>query len=161
MAALRRDGALSAIITYKFVRAAGAVMTALTVLMLWLMGITVQAEHFMQAVQHDAADDVSLTLSNLALVVLAPEHLLLVLVVLLIDATLLFLQGWALQRGWNGAPWLVVAASGLLLPFELAAVLEKVSVLRVGVLGLNLVIISYLLVRTWRRTSRAPTLLVS
>lgn len=156
MPTLRRDGALSAIITYKLARAAGSLLTALSVLALSLTGITGQAERFLQAVHHDALNELSRTLSELALSALAPQHLLLVLGVLLVDATVLFLEGWGLQRGWRSAPWLVVVASGLLVPFELAAVLEQLTVMRVAVLGINLAIISYLLVRTWRAEREIP-----
>ena len=59
-------------------------------------------------------------------------------------AGLLLLEGiglW-LERSW--AAYLTVISTSLLLPFELYEVIDKVSVLRVGVLMLNLVIVLYL-----------------
>jgi uncharacterized membrane protein (DUF2068 family) len=62
-------------------------------------------------------------------------------------AGLLLLEGvglW-LERSW--AAYLTVLSTSLLLPFELYEVIDRVSMLRVGVLLLNLVIVLYLVVQ--------------
>ncbi len=59
-------------------------------------------------------------------------------------AGLLLLEGiglW-LERAW--AAYLTVISTSLLLPFELYEVIDRVSMLRVGILILNLVIVLYL-----------------
>lgn len=73
-------------------------------------------------------------------------------------AGLLLLEGiglW-LERSW--AAFLTVLSTSLLLPFELYEVIDRVSILRVGVLMLNLVIVLYLVVQLKHHTlrSRAP-----
>lgn len=73
-------------------------------------------------------------------------------------AGLLLLEGiglW-LERSW--AAYLTVISTSLLLPFELYEVIDRVSMLRVGVLMLNLVIVLYLVVQLKHHTlrSRAP-----
>jgi len=60
-------------------------------------------------------------------------------------AGLLLLEGvglW-LERTW--AAYLTVISTSLLLPFELYEVIERVTIIRVGVLVLNLVIVLYLI----------------
>jgi len=62
-------------------------------------------------------------------------------------AGLLLLEGvglW-LERSW--AAYLTVLSTSLLLPFELYEVIDRLSMLRVGVLLLNLVIVFYLVVQ--------------
>lgn len=75
---------------------------------------------------------------------LQPHTVLVAAVVSLGYAGLLLLEGvglW-LERSW--AAYLTVISTSLLLPFELYEVVERVSLLRVGVLALNLVIVFYL-----------------
>lgn len=89
---------------------------------------------------------------------LQPHSVLVAGLVSLGYAGLLLLEGiglW-LERSW--AAYLTVISTSLLLPFELYEVIEKVSVLRVGVLMLNLVIVLYLVRQLKHHTlrSRAP-----
>jgi len=58
--------------------------------------------------------------------------------------------GLWLERSW--AAYLTVISTSLLLPFELYEVIDRVSILRVGVLLLNLVIVLYLVVQLKRHT---------
>jgi uncharacterized membrane protein (DUF2068 family) len=70
-------------------------------------------------------------------------------------AGMLLLEGiglW-LERSW--AAYLTVISTSLLLPFELYEVIDRVSILRVGVLILNLVIVLYLVVQLKHHTLRS------
>lgn len=60
-------------------------------------------------------------------------------------AGLLFIEGVGLWLEVSWAAYLTVISTSLLLPFELYEVLQQMSVLRVGVLLLNLVIVVYLI----------------
>jgi uncharacterized membrane protein (DUF2068 family) len=89
---------------------------------------------------------------------LQPHSVLVAGLVSLGYAGLLLLEGiglW-LERSW--AAYLTVISTSLLLPFELYEVIDRVSMLRVGVLMLNLVIVLYLVVQLKQHTlrSRAP-----
>ena len=53
-----------------------------------------------------------------------------------------------LRRRW--AEYLTVVATGSLLPLELYEVARKFSVLRVGVLAINLAIVAYVIARLRR-----------
>ena len=73
-------------------------------------------------------------------------------------AGMLLLEGiglW-LERSW--AAYLTVVSTSLLLPFELYEVIDRVSILRVGLLMLNVVIVLYLVSQLKHHAlrSRAP-----
>jgi uncharacterized membrane protein (DUF2068 family) len=63
--------------------------------------------------------------------------------------------GLWLELTW--AAYLTVVSTSLLLPFELYEVIEQVSMLRIGVLLLNLVIVFYLISQLNRHTFRSRT----
>jgi len=86
---------------------------------------------------------------------LQPHSVLVVALVSLGYAGMLLLEGvglW-LERSW--AAYLTVISTSLLLPFELYEVIDRMSILRVGVLLLNLVIVLYLVRQLKRHTLRS------
>jgi uncharacterized membrane protein (DUF2068 family) len=89
---------------------------------------------------------------------LQPHSVLVAGLVSLGYAGLLLLEGLGLwlERSW--AAYLTVISTSLLLPFELYEVIDRVSMLRVGVLMLNVVIVLYLVSQLKRHAlrSRAP-----
>jgi len=56
---------------------------------------------------------------------------------------MLLVEGMGLWLEYTWAAYLTVVSTSLLLPFELYEVIEQVSILRVGVLLLNPVIVRY------------------
>jgi uncharacterized membrane protein (DUF2068 family) len=89
---------------------------------------------------------------------LQPHTVLLAGLVSLGYAGMLLVEGIGLWLEFTWAAYLTVVSTSLLLPFELYEVIEQVSMLRVGVLLLNLVIVFYLVSQLKRHTfhSRAP-----
>ena len=89
---------------------------------------------------------------------LQPHTVLLAGLVSLGYAGMLLVEGIGLWLELTWAAYLTVVSTSLLLPFELYEVIEQVSMLRVGVLLLNLVIVFYLVSQLKRHTfrSRAP-----
>src|SRR6266852_4262637 len=63
----------------------------------------------------------------------------------LADAALSTVEGLALRAGRWWAPWLVVVATGALLPLELILAVRKPGGLRIGLLAVNLAVVVYLL----------------
>ena len=63
---------------------------------------------------------------------------------LLGDGALSLVEGWALYHGHWWGPWLVVAVTASLTPFELVFLVRRPSVLRALLLALNLGIVWYL-----------------
>lgn len=88
---------------------------------------------------------------------LQPHSVLVAGLVSLGYAGMLLLEGvglW-LERSW--AAYLTVISTSLLLPFELYEAIERVSILRIGVLLLNLVIVLYLLMQLKQHSLRSRT----
>ena len=88
---------------------------------------------------------------------LQPNSVLLAGLVSLGYAGMLLVEGIGLWLELTWAAYLTVVSTSLLLPFELYEVIEQVSMLRVGVLLLNLVIVLYLISQLRWHTLRART----
>lgn len=145
---------LTMIIVYKFARAGLSMLGAIALAVLAAAGVTDEVATFVQNIHDHAASQLSLSLSELALSGLVPRHLFVFVAALALDSVVLFVEGLALMRGWWWGPWLVSAAAGVLLPFEIAAIVERVSSTRILLLVLNVLIVIYLLGRTWKRRQR-------
>ncbi|HEX6826785.1 MAG TPA: DUF2127 domain-containing protein, partial [Nitrospiraceae bacterium] len=70
-------------------------------------------------------------------------------------AGMLLVEGVGLWLEFTWAAYLTVVSTSLLLPFELYEIFEQVSMLRVGVLLLNLAIVLYLISQLKRHTLRS------
>jgi uncharacterized membrane protein (DUF2068 family) len=76
---------------------------------------------------------------------LQPHSVLVASVVSLSYAALMLVEGIGLWLECSWAAYLTVVSTSLLIPVELYEIIEQVSLLRVGVLLLNLVIVFYLI----------------
>ena len=88
---------------------------------------------------------------------LQPNSVLLAGLISLGYAGMLLVEGIGLWMELTWAAYLTVVSTSLLLPFEIYEVVEQVSMLRIGVLLLNLVIVVYLISQLKRHTLRAKT----
>ncbi|HXC66237.1 MAG TPA: DUF2127 domain-containing protein [Nitrospiraceae bacterium] len=88
---------------------------------------------------------------------LQPHTVLLAALISLGYAVILLVEGVGLWVEFTWAAYLTVVSTSLLLPFELYETIEQVSILRIGVLLLNLVIVLYLISQLKRHTLRART----
>jgi len=70
-------------------------------------------------------------------------------------AGMLLAEGIGLWLEFTWAAYLTVVSTSLLLRFELYELIERVSMLRVGVLLLNLIIVLYLVSQLRRHTLRS------
>ncbi len=66
-------------------------------------------------------------------------------VALVADGTMSLVEGWALLHGAWWGPWVVVVATGSLLPFEVVLLARHPHIVRAVLLVLNLIIVAYLL----------------
>jgi uncharacterized membrane protein (DUF2068 family) len=66
------------------------------------------------------------------------------------------IEGAGLIGGWHWAEWLVVITTSLLLPYETYEMIHRASLLKAGVIALNILVVLYLLhrLRSDRRASR-------
>src|SRR5688572_8686306 len=85
---------------------------------------------------------------------LQPHSVRLAGVVSLSYAGLLLAEGIGLWLEYAWAAYLTVISTSLLIPFEIYEIFEKISMLRVGVLILNLIIVLYLISQLKRHALR-------
>jgi uncharacterized membrane protein (DUF2068 family) len=71
-----------------------------------------------------------------------------------LDGTFTVLEGLALVRGAWWGPWVVVVATSAFVPFEIAALVHHLRVGRLFLLGVNVVIVGYLVRRALGGASR-------
>ena len=140
-----RDGGLRLVITYKLVK--GAVQLALAAVLFvaiqrgvasdWLHAVALFARHHLASAS-------SVRLAELLVAVSTPHRLALSVLALACDGALTTLEGVALQRGHWWGPWLVVVATGSLLPYELFELLRHPRVGRALLVVVNAAVVAYL-----------------
>jgi uncharacterized membrane protein (DUF2068 family) len=142
---------LAAIAVFKLVKGALLLLVGLGLLKLMHADIATLVSRLIETL-HLNADSRIIHALVLKVDALQPHSVLVAGLVSLGYAGMLLLEGiglW-LERSW--AAYLTVMSTSLLLPFELSEVMDRVSLLRVGVLALNLVIVLYLIVQLKRHT---------
>lgn len=85
---------------------------------------------------------------------LRTDHTKLLALALAADGTLGLVEAWALRRGFKWAPWLVVAATASLIPYELFELTRLLNATRVVLLVLNVLIVLYLVRHALRSRSQ-------
>ncbi len=141
----RHDPALRLIIALKFGRAVVVIAASLLAIALVLAGLAPVLHHWAERFSARATGDLSTLLSNLLVASADPRHMLIAAGVLALDGVLLVVEGWALLHRKLWGAWLVVAATTALIPFELFALLRHATVLRGLVLGVNVLIVLWVL----------------
>jgi len=99
------------------------------------------------ALHHHATRAWAVHLSQSLPALVTPNHLRLAALALLLDGALTLVEGWGLRRGHWWGPWLVVVASGALLPFEVVYLVRRLRPGRLILLLVNALIVGYLV---WR-----------
>lgn len=145
---------LAAIAVFKLVKGVLLLLLGLGLLKLMHADIATLFSRFIETL-HLNADSRIIHALVLKVDSLQPHSVLVAGLVSLGYAGMLLLEGvglW-LERSW--AAYLTVISTSVLLPFELYEVIEHVTLLRVGVLLLNLVIVLYLLMQLKHHTLRS------
>lgn len=131
------------IIGYKLIKGGLWLAFAAILLVLMNMGIgediLVWADHLRH---HSRAW--SLELADLLVRASTRRGLWTLFVALVADGIFTLVEAWALIRGHWWGPWLVVLATGSLLPFEIVAMVRHIHVSRVILFALNVLIVWYL-----------------
>jgi uncharacterized membrane protein (DUF2068 family) len=146
---VRRERALLLIIVYKLGKGglwlvlSAAILVAMNMgLGNRLLGLAAHLRHHSQAW--------SLELADLVVRAASKRGLKTITVALFADGVLSLVEGWALLHGHWWGPWLVVAATGSLLPFEVVALARRPHAIRAALLVLNAVIVAYLVRKALR-----------
>ena len=142
---------LAAIAVFKLVKGALLLILGLGLLKLMHADIATLFSRLIETL-HLNADSRIIHALILKVDALQPHSVLVAALVSLGYAGMLLLEGTGLwlERSW--AAYLTVISTSLLLPFELYEVIDRVSMIRVGVLVLNLVIVLYLLIQLKKHT---------
>jgi uncharacterized membrane protein (DUF2068 family) len=148
---------LEAIILYKLIKA--VVETLLGIAAVWLLarGAEAGAATLAEVLIEHFTGGWSLEAATLIVVAATTGHVKFVALAAFADAVLSAIEGLALRAGRWWAPWLVVIATGALLPWELWELARSPRWGRVVILLINVAVVAYLL-RTVVREHRAQKL---
>lgn len=135
---------LQLVITYKFVK--GAVELAGGFILAWFAfhNEVGALERLARMLGRQVAHPAALELAKLIVRVSTPHFLRMTAVALVLDGLVSFFEGWALHRRFWWAPWLVVVATSVLLPYELLEVSRHPRIGRVLILVINAAVVFYL-----------------
>jgi len=154
---LKRAIGLQAIIDYKLLKAAVGLLAGLLFLVLLLRGTEAGAATLAQMVIDHVAGAWGMQAATAIVLTGTTGHVKLAAAAAFADAALSAVEGFALRAGRWWAPWLVVIATGALLPWEAIAAVRKPGWLRIGILVVNVAVVAYLLV-TVGRAHRASSI---
>jgi uncharacterized membrane protein (DUF2068 family) len=140
---VRRERALVFIIAYKLVKGGLWLVFAAVIGASMRMGLGHRLLGFADHLRlHSQAW--SLELARLIVRAASRRGLWTILVALVADGSLSLVEGWALLHGHWWGPWLVVVATGSLLPLEIVAFVRHPHAVRAVLFVLNLAIVVYL-----------------
>lgn len=140
---MQRERGVVVIIAYKFVKGSLWLVFATTILVMMRMGLGDRLLGFAAHLRLHA-HPWSLRLANLVVEASSRHALKTIVVALFADGTLTLVEGWALFHGHWWGPWLVVVATGALLPLEVVSLVRHPRVVRALLLLVNLAIVVYL-----------------
>ena len=150
---MKRAIGLEAIIDYKLIKAAAEAAIGIVLLIFLLRGAEAGAATLAQIVIDHASRAWALQAATAIVLTGTTAHLKLATAGAFGDAVLSAVEGLALRAGRWWAPWLVVIATGALLPWEFVGAMRKPGWLRIGILVINVAVVAYLL-RTVAREHR-------
>jgi uncharacterized membrane protein (DUF2068 family) len=139
-----KDRGLRVIITYKALRAAGALALSVVCAIASIGRVNEPLSAFLARIHTHATTAWSLRFADLIVTASSPRHLRILIVALAVDSALTALEAWSLHRRWWWGPWLVVGATTSLLPFEVVGLVRHRALGRVALLGANVLVAAYL-----------------
>lgn len=134
------------IVAYKFARAVGAALVAVALAFVDAAAVT----SFIDTLHAHLPSHLALLVWSTIASAAEPSHLALVAGALGLDAVVCFVEGWSLWKEKRWGPWFVAAAATVLVPFEITAIVQHASAVRIIALLLNVAIVIYLFLRAKR-----------
>ena len=141
---------LRLIIVYKLAKGGGELLLASLLAVVLGAGEEDPVRDLALALSGHVTGAWSLRLTALLARAAAPRTVELTILALLLDGVLTLGEGWALYRRFTWAPWLVVIATGSLLPFEVFELARRPRGGRLLICLANLSVVFYLGVRAAR-----------
>jgi uncharacterized membrane protein (DUF2068 family) len=142
------------IVAYKLVKAALWIALAAVFTAAVLGGGAEELHALALGLRRHGVSAWSIHVANLLVTATTRGHLALTAVALGLDGVLSLVEGWSLWRRYAWGPWLVVIATGSLIPFELVELVRSVRLGRVLVLLVNVAIVVYLVRRALAERAR-------
>src|SRR5215813_5040836 len=147
------EAALRAVITYKWVKGVVQLLLAAALALTFALGLDDDLAQWAHEFRNHSTRAYAVVLGRVLERATTPRGLHITLIALYVDGVVTCIEGWALQRGHRWGPWLVVAVSGSLLPFELYELFHHFRWIRLVVLLVNAAIVAFLIVHA-RQQSR-------
>jgi len=145
-----RDRGVRAIIAYKTIKASAQLGLAAVLLCSWPFGLVGRVESVARLLHAHATQMWARHLSGFLLSHVTERAVAFLLLALAVDGAFTGFEAFTLRRGYAWAPWLVVLATSLLLPFEVFELLEVPHLSRLALLLVNSAIAAYLARRAIR-----------
>jgi uncharacterized membrane protein (DUF2068 family) len=140
---VHRERGLVLIIAYKLVKAGLWFVFAAALVVAMRMGFGHRMLGFADELRHHSGAW-SLKLAELVVSASSKRGLWTITVALVADGLLSLIEGWALLRGHWWGPWLVVVATGSVLPFEVVSFVRHPHAVRAAILLASVAIVVYL-----------------
>jgi len=152
------EAALRAVITYKWVKGVVQLLLCATLAVTLLLGLHDELARWAHEFRNHSTRAYAVVIGRLLERATSRRGLHITLAALFIDGTVTCLEGWALQSRRPWGPWLVVAVTGSLLPFEGYEMFHHFRWIRLLVLVVNLAVVVFLIfhAREQARTLAGP-----
>lgn len=139
------EAALRAVITYKWVKGVAQLLLAAALAVTLALGLHDELAQWAHEFRNHSTRAYAVVLGRLLERATTPRGLHITLAALVIDGTVTCLEGWALQSRRPWGPWLVVAVTGCLLPFEVYEMFHQFHWIRLVVLLVNAAVVVFLI----------------
>jgi uncharacterized membrane protein (DUF2068 family) len=146
-AGVRPDGSrvgLQLIVGYKVVKSAAELLAGMSLLLLPAGDAQAALRDLLTEVGRHVTEAWSHALAELLARATTPSHLGLIATALVLDGLLSAAEGWTLHHRYRWGRWLVILATSALLPFELLALVRRLSPSRILILVVNAAVVVYL-----------------
>lgn len=131
------------IVAYKLLKAALELVVGVVLLAL-SQSVTNELHAIAALLREHAVAAWSLLLADRLVGFATQKHVVLVGAASVFDAVVSFVEGWSLHRRYWWSRWLIVFATGSLVPFEIASLARHFTLARALVLVVNVWIVAYL-----------------
>ena len=138
------DRGVRAVILYKTIKGGAEIALAVVLGLLLLLRETEGLHDVAAAIRHHVTGGWSVRLADFLVAGTSHHSIVITVIALTLDGALTSVEGWALARNHWWGPWLVVVASGALLPIELLELVRKPRVGHLIILLMNAAIVVYL-----------------
>jgi uncharacterized membrane protein (DUF2068 family) len=148
------EAALRAVITYKWVKGAVQLLLATALAIAVALGLHDELAQWAHQFRNHSTRAYAVVLGRALERATTLRGLHITLLALFVDGVVTCVEGWALHRRRPWGPWLVVAVTGSLLPFEIYELFHRFHWVRVVVLLVNAAIVAFLVMHA-REQARA------